>query len=459
MRNSFPSFYRPAQEDLAELWASGLFVLDTNVLLNLYRYPMEARQVLLSVLRQLSPRLWVPHYVALEYQRNRLTVIAEQVRRFDEVRKVADDALRAIKGGFDPLQLKRRHSAIDPDSFVRSIDDAVRQFKAQLEQLEADQLDVYHDDTLRSEVDAILDGRVGTPPSSQDALDEVYAEGITRYQSRIPPGFEDAPKGDQPASDTFQWNGLRFRREYGDLLLWKQILDHAKANAVSRMCLVSDDEKEDWWWSVESRGRKTIGPRPELVEEAFLTAGVRVFYMYNSERFLQFAKTYLGSQVDDTSIDQVREVAHIQRLAKSTLAALPGRDYSEAEAAVAQWVAAEHPQWNTVLNSHGYPDILLYASDTSAPLGYEVKLLRGSPSFAQHVLRNQMYRAFHAVATGMVTQLTIVLVASDQPIASQAAEIIRRQKSALPEGVSVVVGILAPGEDSEGMRPFAFAPI
>ncbi len=343
MRDTFPSFYRPAQEDLTELWSAGLFVLDTNVLLNLYRYPVEARQALLSVLSQLAPRLWVPHHVALEYQRNRLTVIAEQVRRFDEVRKVADDALRTIKGGFDPLQLKRRHSAIDPNSFVRSIDDAVKHFKAQLEQLEAGQLDVHHDDILRSEIDTILHGHVGPPPVSQEFLDELFTEGNGRYQARIPPGYEDAPKSDQTASDTFQWNGLKFKREFGDLLLWKQILAHAKAHSVSHLCLVSDDEKEDWWWSVDSRGRKIIGPRPELVEEAIITASVSVFYMYNSERFLQFARQYLGSQVDEASIEQVRQVAHIQRQVKSSLAPAPTMDYPEAEAAVAHWVAESTP--------------------------------------------------------------------------------------------------------------------
>ncbi len=43
-----------------------LFVFDTNVLLNLYRYQSGTRDELLNVLAQLSDRIWIPHHVALE---------------------------------------------------------------------------------------------------------------------------------------------------------------------------------------------------------------------------------------------------------------------------------------------------------------------------------------------------------------------------------------------------------
>jgi len=82
MKKIFPGFYPPSDEDLKELWSKSLFVLDANVLLNLYRYPEKARADLLTVIRKIKDRVWVPYQAALEYQVNRLTVIAEQKEKF-----------------------------------------------------------------------------------------------------------------------------------------------------------------------------------------------------------------------------------------------------------------------------------------------------------------------------------------------------------------------------------------
>ena len=39
MQNFFPGYYRPSEDDLTAIWRKCIFVLDTNVLLGLYRYP------------------------------------------------------------------------------------------------------------------------------------------------------------------------------------------------------------------------------------------------------------------------------------------------------------------------------------------------------------------------------------------------------------------------------------
>ena len=84
MRDKFPGFYPPA--DFNQLWQNATFVLDTNVLLNLYRYPKTAREQLLATFDKISNRLFVPFQAALEYQRNRLAVIQEQKKRFSALR-------------------------------------------------------------------------------------------------------------------------------------------------------------------------------------------------------------------------------------------------------------------------------------------------------------------------------------------------------------------------------------
>ncbi len=88
MKELFSGYYSPSEIDFQKIWQSATFVLDANILLNMYRYPEEARRQLFTVVQSIAPRLWVPYQAALEFQRNRLTVIAEQKKRFSDVRKV-----------------------------------------------------------------------------------------------------------------------------------------------------------------------------------------------------------------------------------------------------------------------------------------------------------------------------------------------------------------------------------
>jgi len=315
MKETFFGFYRPSNEELSELWNSGTFILDANVLLNLYRYPKEARDDLLRILKTVSNRLWVPHQAALEYQENRLSVMAEQVRRYDEVGKVLEDARRKLRAGLGHLQLKRRHSLIDADTFLERVDRVFDDFLSELETLEQEQPDVFDDDQLRDEIDSLLEGRVGSPPESQQELDKIYEDGKIRYDQKRPPGYMDEGKSDGDEREAYLYQGLYFKRKYGDLILWYEIIKEVQSREeLEQIIFVTDDDKEDWWWKVKSEGWKTVGPRPELVEEISSKAGVSTFYMYNSERFMRFASDHLGVQVSAKSIDQVRVIARLRSI-------------------------------------------------------------------------------------------------------------------------------------------------
>src|SRR5580658_3532495 len=85
MQKLFPSYYAHSAIELKELWNNCFFAFDSSVLLNLYRFPMGASSDFLKVLGHLKDRLWLPHQVALEFQRNRSRVRFEQVARFGAV--------------------------------------------------------------------------------------------------------------------------------------------------------------------------------------------------------------------------------------------------------------------------------------------------------------------------------------------------------------------------------------
>nr|WP_248700545.1 PIN-like domain-containing protein [Parageobacillus thermoglucosidasius] len=66
----FAGFLEYTEEEFKELWEQAIFVVDTNVLINFYKYTnKETTQNLFDILKELKKanRLWIPHQVALEY--------------------------------------------------------------------------------------------------------------------------------------------------------------------------------------------------------------------------------------------------------------------------------------------------------------------------------------------------------------------------------------------------------
>ena len=63
MRDLFPGFYTRTKEELSKLWGEGIFVFDTNMLLNVYRYKQKTRARYIEILDLLKQRdqLWIPY--------------------------------------------------------------------------------------------------------------------------------------------------------------------------------------------------------------------------------------------------------------------------------------------------------------------------------------------------------------------------------------------------------------
>lgn len=289
MKDSFHEYYAPDGAELEGLWKTAVFVFDTNVLLNLYRYTASTRDQLLNILESLKERAWVPHQAALEYQTRRVGVIAKQQRLYDEKAKACETAVTKAKQSFNDVG-KNRHPFIDADHFHKIFDECLATVVAELNEARDKHPDYIGDDQIRERISEIFTGRIGAPFSGSE-VQTIILEGEERYKEKIPPGFEDDTK-----------DGLG---PYGDLLIWKEMLKHA-TETQRPMIFVTDDKKQDWWWKEGDTGR-TIGPRPELRKEMREIAHV-AFYMYQADRFMEFAKKYVGTEVDDAAIKEAKSI-------------------------------------------------------------------------------------------------------------------------------------------------------
>ncbi|WP_353930248.1 PIN domain-containing protein [Okeanomitos corallinicola TIOX110] len=300
MRDLFPGYYQPTDQEFNELWKECIFSFDTNVLLHIYRYSPKSRERLFDILKKLQERIWIPHQVGYEFHKNRETVISSQSSAYDKIVKILEDNLKIEKIGnlnkdIDNFEQNyRKHSTIEVNKISVDIKTKIKEsIKEIIESVKDDVKDLRdkHPDLFKEDIflDKILDGRIGNPyPNPLD----IYKLAEERFQYLIPPGYKDKDDKNKSVPDI-----------YGDAILWLQLIDYAKSEKKP-IIFVTDEEKEDWWLK---NNRKIISPRPELVQEMLTEAGVK-FYMYSADRFLDYAQKFLELTEQPEVIEEAREI-------------------------------------------------------------------------------------------------------------------------------------------------------
>jgi hypothetical protein len=287
MKDKFIGYYRPTKKEFRALWGSCVFFLDANVLLNLYGYSEDTQEQLLSILETISERLRMPYQFALEYQRNRSRAIMQQVRNYVQVEKTLQDV---YKKEFEP-KLKHPFLSSAMQADFNKICNELKKGREKVETLFS--LDPYHDRITKA-----LKGRVGDPPELEQ-LKKLHKQAAERYESNIPPGYEDLKEKGEPDA-------------YGDYVGWIQLLEIAKSEAKGAI-LITDDSKADWW---QLQGDRTIGPRPELLAE-FSKEVTQQFYMYSSAQFMKHSVEYLKRKVKEEAIQEIKRTLEEKRRAAS----------------------------------------------------------------------------------------------------------------------------------------------
>ena len=287
MRTLFSAHIPPDDAFFQFLWTEAVIVIDTNVMLNLYRFSDGTRDEFLAVLDQLRGRLWVPNQVVWEFFGRRSAAMTDNEREVLKGLKKAKEALDESKEGLRGRLADTHH-----------LDDVSAVISSKIQEVETarnSRLALYNDpkEPILKKVLDLFDGRVGATPDPQ-WLSERFKEGAARYSSETPPGYKDrAAKKGEPE-----------RSLYGDYLLWVEVLTNSKTQDKPAI-LVTNDQKEDWF--EESSGRK-LGPRRELLEEFQRSTG-KPCWIYNVGRFLEHAQRFISAKASATTIREVETLA------------------------------------------------------------------------------------------------------------------------------------------------------
>lgn len=288
MRNDFFEYLGFSDEEKKEIWERGIFVFDTNVLLNIYRYSGETREVLLSALESLEDKIWLPHQVTKEFMNRRCETIFETDNRYQALQKEGDKFVSEVR---ERLRLK-----IDSDE-LNCLQNSITSW---IDERKNNDLLVSSptDDQILKKLLDLFDSKIGEP-FDEKSLNKIYEEGKLRYFGKVPPGYKDDVKNNKKANSG-----------YGDLILWKQMIEYT-SKEKKPLIFVTHDQKEDWWYIVNN---KTIGPRPELIREFYDVTGHKVI-MYSMNSFLEQIKVMGNTSISDNVLDEVDSISAVKHVA------------------------------------------------------------------------------------------------------------------------------------------------
>ena len=280
-----------------------IIVLDTTVLLELYRQPANISLDVISALKRILTNIYIPRQVYEEYLKNYHKICGDEKKKYKKVTEELSDSLKKLQTDIaKKVGEYRKHNYTDISKLQNNLNEKIKDTQNIITEFEKShhaeiQLNInfLQNDKVKEFVDLLLNqGSIGQKiPFSKKIL--LLQEGQVRYDNLIPPGFHDSAK-----------NG---EAKYGDLFVWKDIITIAKEKNTN-IIFVCNDTKEDWW---EKNKDTPIDLRQELNEEFketnpslsihFLT--LDKFFSYLAEE-LKLGKSKSALQL--SALDDTREM-------------------------------------------------------------------------------------------------------------------------------------------------------
>ncbi|QWT85402.1 hypothetical protein KBP46_18390 [Chryseobacterium sp. PCH239] len=328
-------FYQIEEEQEKELFENSIIFFDTSSILDMYYFTeenlLELKDKLFDLLKG---RLLLTYQTEFEFLKNREKVKLKPIDSYNNlikkingnndsghVEKIQDiiklietNFNNELKGQFKTLQEKvsinNKHPSLKDVNFsdfeiqVKSFEEQIDNFKTNFDLFKKDiieKIELQKEIIANSDVDRI------TPLleeyfniMQEPTLDEINSyilEGEFRYNNDIPPGYLD--KNEKVG---FQ--------KYGDLIIWKEILRHAK-QLNKDIILVVNDVKEDWWYYDNKKAK--VSPRYELLKE-FKDFTNNKFWMYEMKDFLYKANKYIPTSITPETIKDIVAISEMNSI-------------------------------------------------------------------------------------------------------------------------------------------------
>jgi phage FluMu protein Com len=314
MKKNNIKLYHIDEEKEKRLWDNAIFVFDSSALLDFYFLPQKTREkIYKEIFSNLVDRLWIPFHVEYEFLKNREKIIPKPVKEkyeplknkifeirkslSQEIKKRVDEISReTIKDDKHPHieQIEIEKIKIEIEKFEKEVKSFEENILKRITTAEKEILDVKsNDDILKALEDCFNVGREFT----YDEIIYISQEGKHRYEFKIPPGYGDLQQKEKKGTQIF-----------GDLIIWKQILEYSKEKKSPVIFITNDIKKdEDWCYLDRSVTEdRILAPREELIKEIKDHSQVE-FWMYNLPQFLFKANEYLKAEFSPQTIQNITQ--------------------------------------------------------------------------------------------------------------------------------------------------------
>lgn len=256
-------------------------------------------------------RFWIPDHVKFEYLKNREKVItkpiAENYNTLEtETLLEIEKLVNKLSSKTDELGKRIKNNQYHPyfddvgviafADHLKFLKEEHRKFKSGVNaRITSAKKEI---ENLR-DTDDLLDFFNNFNVGREFLFNEIYditIEGKHRYEFSIPPGYEDFKDKNKVGTQIF-----------GDLIIWKQILEFSK-QAKKPVIFICNDLKADWCYTENSNGDRRIeAPREELIKE-FKDHCENDFWMYNLTQFLYQANKRWEGTIKEEDIAALANV-------------------------------------------------------------------------------------------------------------------------------------------------------
>jgi hypothetical protein len=261
-----------------QIYKDAIIVLDTNSVLNLYRYSEENRSKYFEILKKVEERLYLTHHICSEFYKNRLVIIENRSSFKDTIKELIEENQNKL------LNIINNYSGVDKynsalsilkhenslkECIISELETSMKKITSSIQEFKQD-LDFKYlqgKDPILEELVEIIKEKVSLELTTEEK-EKIYSDGKERYEKEIPPGYKDSSK---ESNDKF-----------GDLIIWNE-LQALSIKTSKPVLFISDDRKEDW--AIKFKGHD-LGPRKELIKE-FINNTQNLFYSITTKKFIQ----------------------------------------------------------------------------------------------------------------------------------------------------------------------------
>lgn len=306
IKKQFPEFYQEKLEKIdLKSESENLIIFDTNFLLDILQSPTDIGKKYIDSLKRVQDNIYIPYLVALEFNFRKSGIKKEKHYNITKYRDVVEGNLKTLKESISDHQsinIKK-----NTEDFSSDLLEEVEKFQEHILKKLDKKIATYiteEENTIYKELINIVENNIGEK-YTQEWIAEVESEGENRYKDKIPPGFDDEEKEDTE-EDSRRYSNLCYQRKYGDLIIWKDIINYSKNSSKKgvKVIYVTNDgqssKKSDLLYKVK---KLIVGPHIFLMNELQMEAN-KELYILSNLRFVQ-----LVTEISDSQIEEIKHMA------------------------------------------------------------------------------------------------------------------------------------------------------